>query len=372
MRIIFNTKFPNSAASLFYKSGLERLDNIDFFNEDRFKDYDIALFMGFDEDHDSIIRARNENKSMKIGVIDPRGRSLEKVIQYIDFLIVDSIEMIDFFSCFDLPIYKYFEYTDIQPNLRLHEHKELITIGYHGNKVHLMGMKPHISDALDKLSEEFNIEFNAIYNVKALGKWETGLPSKVKVNHIQLDDKTYAEEISKIDIGIVPAFLPIKNEDSVLTSNWIMRKVFLHNRDDYLLRFKMLTNAGRLIIFGLLGVPVVSDMFPSAVEFITHGKNGYLACSRGGWYRSLKELILSSDKRRDVAHEQFKTLEPKVNYDNQNVGLIKFFEQIVEVESKGGRDIFKNKTTKRSTTFSLTFLWLVEKANKLKKKLGMS
>lgn len=369
MNIVFNTRHPSAAASLFYASGLKRLTNVTFFDAQDYSKYDIALFMGFEKDQQDIIFAKKSNSNIRIGVLDPRGKDIENVIHHLDFLIVDSLEMIDFFSFTNLPIFKYYEYTDIKPKLKEHSDKETITIGYHGNKVHLMSLNPHVTAALEKLALEFRIEFNAVYNINQLGIWNLGLPDNIKVNHVQFDEKTYSDEISKIDIGIVPAFLPIYKRNTILNSNWIFKKIFLQTNSDYLLRFKMLTNAGRIIIFSLLGIPVVSDMFPSAIEFINHEEDGYLAYSTGGWYSSLKKLIQSKERRIDISKRQFEKTNKIVNYDNQNLLLISFLTERLKDSETRGEILFDTFEQKELSVFQLYTYWIKLRINQIMIKL---
>ena len=60
------------------------------------------------------------------------------------------------------------------------------------------------------LADDFEVEFWAIYNFEQLGKWDLGLPKNVKVRHVQWHPKVYTEELSEVDIGIVPSCMPIK------------------------------------------------------------------------------------------------------------------------------------------------------------------
>ena len=58
--------------------------------------------------------------------------------------------------------------------------------------------------------------------------------------------------------------------------------------DDYIIRFKMPSNPGRMIVFWKLGIPVVADFLPSHFQFIKEGVNGLLASSSAGWYHSIR------------------------------------------------------------------------------------
>ena len=50
-------------------------------------------------------------KKLKIGLIDPRGSEVDSVLKFLDFLIVDSLEMKDFLASTN---YQFFIITNIQ------------------------------------------------------------------------------------------------------------------------------------------------------------------------------------------------------------------------------------------------------------------
>ena len=326
MRIVFNSFNNSSPATIFYKSGISRLENVFIDDFNNYSQYDYAIFMGFNEDLTELIKAKHQNDNILCGVIDPRGDNISRFYKYLDFIVVDSIEMSDFFSKYQVPIFRYYEYMLADWQLKKHAKKNKIIIGYHGNKIHLMSMFPNITQALDMLSLEYSVEFHAIYNIKQLGEWRLGLPENIIVKHIQLDDN-YIDYIDKFDIGIVPATLPFFKKKSILKSSIFFRHLLNCHSDDYLFRFKLTTNSGRIILFALRGIPVVSDMFPSAIELLQHGKNGYLAASSSGWYNALRDLT-SPDKRNKVSVNLKENLFNIVDYDIQNKKFCIFLDEL--------------------------------------------
>ena len=140
-------------------------------------------------------------------------------------------------------------------------------------------------------------------------------------------DDNYVDYIDNIDIGIVPTSLPLFKKKSILKSSVFFRHLFNHHLNDYLFRFKITTNAGRIVLFALRGIPVVSDMFPSAIEFLQHGKNGYLAASSAGWYNAFKDLT-SSDKRNKVSANLKEDLFNIVDFDIQNKKFCTFLDEL--------------------------------------------
>jgi glycosyltransferase involved in cell wall biosynthesis len=138
---------------------------------------------------------------------------------------------------------------------------------------------------------------------------------------------------AKVDIGIVPCFMPER-----IKPRWF--KLPLSKRfnrlnksdDDYLLRFKMPTNPGRIIVWGLLNVPVVSDFFPSAMQCIEDGKDGLLAYSEGGWYRALEKFIKNPLLRQTCADNLTNYIEHRYSFSMQNRKFEEFLESQLNIE----------------------------------------
>jgi len=68
-------------------------------------------------------------------------------------------------------------------------------------------------------------------------------------------------------------------------------------------------------------------MFPSAIELLQHGKNGYLAASSAGWYSAFRDLI-SPDKRGKVCANLKEDLFNLVDYDIQNKKFCIFLDEL--------------------------------------------
>ena len=68
-------------------------------------------------------------------------------------------------------------------------------------------------------------------------------------------------------------------------------------------------------------------MFPSAIELLQHGKNGYLAASSSGWYNALRDLT-SPDKRNKVSVNLKENLFNIVDYDIQNKKFCIFLDEL--------------------------------------------
>lgn len=302
MKILFTTRHINSPSTILNVSKLKSLNSmngisIDFYNTD-YANYDVVLFMGYDAD---IKGARGKNSDIKIGVIDPRPSHKDQP-SGADFILANGIEMKDWYLKFTHNIFIYYIYPELQLKMKEHHATEKIILGYHGNAIHLKTMYPRITKAIEKLSDSYEVELWVMYNVKELGKWSTGLPDikKVKVRHIQWSEENYTEYLSRVDIGIVPNIIPtytVKQNKS----RKIKAKLFNEHDTDYLLGFKATSNAGRIIVFAQLGIPVIADMFPSALQLLEDGVNGFVCYSTEAWYLALKQLAYDATLRSNLA-----------------------------------------------------------------------
>jgi hypothetical protein len=331
--IVFNSRYPDGPATRSYSSAFGRLTDITRCDWESYEKYDVALFMSYTKDLIDARAAKTEHPSLVVGIIDPRGSAVEPFLPFVDFIVVDSLEMKDFFSRYRLPIFTYYEYPDIPAIQKQHSEKDSIIIGYHGNKLHLTAMYPNLTKALELIGREYNIEFWAVYNLEQLGKWEMGVPEGVTVRHIQWHPNVYEEELSKVDIGITPGLLPVRNQQETKRKCAFSDNYFLETEDDYLIRFKVPSNPGRIIIFGKLGIPVVADFYPSALQWIRDTENGLLAYSCGGWYMALERLIRDHQLRGVLSARMSSSVKKVANFDIQNTEFLQFLGGI------GGRNI---------------------------------
>jgi len=370
MKIVFNTYYPEAAASVFYLAGLSKLkDNITINDKSNYTNYDIGLFMTYPKDLEDLKITKQKFPNLKIGLIDPRNSDIVKYIKYIDFFIVDSIEMYDFFCRFGKPIYTYYEYPDIKEEIKIHTDKSPIIIAYHGNKVHLSAMHNTVSKAISDLRKKYDIEFWAIYNIKKLGKANFGLPGNTPVKHIQWNENVYNDVLKDADIGIVPALMPLYRKKRIKRKASVFKKFFGETDEDYLIRFKMPSNPGRIIVFAKLGIPVVADFLPSSMQFIKHLQNGMLAYSAGGWYDALEKLIIDKQVRQNLSNNMKKTVE-KINFEKQNTELLIFLEKSILTDTiKPAVPLFENTDNSYYLRKNAMFAYYKTKWYYLKKKL---
>lgn len=330
MRILFATDAVNQISTQLNAPNYARLNeldgvHIDFYNHN-YADYDVVLFMGYDP---HVAEARAAKSSLKIGVIDIRPSSLERSLGA-DFVIANGVEMQDWLSDHFENIFIYPIYPQIHVALKQHVQKQPIIIGYHGNKVHLTAITPHISAALERLAERHKIELWAIYDIKNLGKVSPDPcdPRKVPIRYIQWAPDVYEKMLAQADIGIVPSVVPIRDEKAAKEKIKSYSSIYQPHESDYLVRYKNTSNAGRIYVFSQLGIPVVAGIIPSASQAIRHAVNGYLANSAGGWYRALKSLAESAQLRGQMGRALYDDFLATTAPDILNKQLVEFIRAL--------------------------------------------
>lgn len=327
MDIVINSEYEAASTKIFVTDLSPKLaehHNITQDDWNNYDEYDLALFMNSKH----ILEAKKQNSNLGVGLMDAKVEdSNVKEVQMADFLVVGSVEqknkMLEFHE--EVLIYRDFpEYEYGEP--RQHEQQETIIIGYHGNAKHLRDFEPTITEALETVGKSYDIELHVIYNVKQLGKWDTGVPDNVSVEHIQWSPDVYRKSLSNVDIGIKNDCIPGDNRIVRLTMGkspadifwnineqyinsdfleYLLNKqdkfpVYNHRKHDYLTSYKYPTNPGRLYPFAQLNIPVIADFSPSNAEMITHGESGYLASTSASWVKYLTELIESPERRQSM------------------------------------------------------------------------
>jgi glycosyltransferase involved in cell wall biosynthesis len=327
-KITFNSRLLDAPTTMFYKNLFIQNSNINFNDYNNYCSYDIALFTPYEEDIPFLFEAKKINPKLLIGYVDPRNKIDRILVDKIDFFIVDSIEMADYFIKYNKKIHRYYQFPLFEPQNRKHIKKKKIIIGYHGNKVHLEEMDMRITRALDNLASCYDLEFNVIYNIDKLGKWEKGLPQNIKVNHIQWNADVYTREMMRMDIGIIPSLL---KKNNINTINNLKKIIFPKHKKEshYQINFKISSNAGRLFVFARLGIPVVADFLPSHFEFINDGFNGYLSYSTKSWERNIEKLILNHEIRNKFSAKLQSEVNSIIDPNIQINSLIRFCKQLI-------------------------------------------
>ena len=323
MKVNFFTTQPWAPCSQFYEAAFRRLEYMSFYDS-KLENYDILLLMTYD--HKIVKTVKERFPKIKIGIIDPRTSAVTESAKLSDFIIIDSTEMEDFWRVVKKPIFRYSEYPDIDYFQKEHEEKDKIVIGYHGNKIHLECMAQNVTQALTNLGKKYDLELLVMHNFSPPSGQEPWYPANIKVRHVPWSMKNYHLELSKADIGISP--------NNIIHDESTKALLQTHNNfnchvDDYSLRFKMPSNPGRIIIFGKLGIPVVADFYPSAIELLTRNNNGYIAHSPSAWEHCLEELICSHSLRKKIGNNLQTTIKKEYDYEVQNKKITSFFKKIL-------------------------------------------
>jgi len=303
MKILLTTTKPDSPSFCFYAESLSRINESDLGatvivkTDNNFVDYrgfDVALFMG-GSDNSKV--AKEKNRDLLCGVIEPRS-SQNNDFNGTDFIVANSLEAQDFFAGICKHSFVYYTYPKVPPISGRRDNDALL-LGYHGNKIHLEAMAPRITQSIQMLHQKIPVELYAMYNIGSLGKSKNICTQKLgfPVRHINYSKENYGRYIAHVDIGLVSQFIPTKSNRIFRYLLGSLTKKNNEKNDDFLCRFKETTNLGRHFIFAQYGIPVISDMTPSACSFIEHGYDGYVAYSTGGWSSALYNLASNSELR---------------------------------------------------------------------------
>lgn len=317
MRIVFITNSIDAPASNLYWNALKQIKEIDLCtSKTDLNNYDIALLMTYE--HSFIDHIKRINKNIKVGIIDPRNSLVKESAKKADFLIVDSIEMEDYWREVDKPIFNYKEFPNIKPNNKIHLKKEVIKIGYHGNITHLREMTDTVTVAINNLSKKYNLEFLVMTGQRNLinenidKKWIPNINTTI----IPWSFDNYNNYLSTCDIGIAPSLIPTDS---------IKHEV---KNDDYILRFKTSSNPGRIIVFGILGIPTVTSFYPSGVD-ISSNNRGLIANSAKGWEMQLEKLIKDSTLRQSLSDNLQDYVKKNYDFTIQNQKLLNFLKDYI-------------------------------------------
>lgn len=329
MKIILVTDQPESPSFQFYYKIMSSLHlygcNFQKANsnlEVNYNLYDIVLFMG---GSNSASYAKAINKKILCGIVDPRSLKSDE-FKDIDFIIANGIESKIFFSIKNLPciIYPTYPIVSLSKNNEKKEN-EFLVLGYHGNKLHLEGMMPRITSAIQKIQKNIPVHLIAMYDIAGLGKSQIITTSNLgfKVNHIQFSYDNFVNYISKCDIGLVPQLLTPQNNVGFLKKIFSKSRVDRNNSDvNYNLNFKCTTNLGRHFVFCQYKIPIITDITPSVCTFVDHGKSGYICYSSDSWYLALQALATDKDKRKKFGEKIYNKWQQNYTPEELNKNLI--------------------------------------------------
>lgn len=296
--------------------------------EDGFDVYIVSKYATGNE----ILNIKKNNPNTIIGVIQPSdiSENLLQKIKLSDFLICGSIVEKDYYLKYNKPTFFFplIEDLKLKKTNNLDNQNSKLKIGYHGNLEHLQGFPSELARALEILSVEYDLELIVVYD-QSLGKWNK---PKINITEINWSLENMLKHMSQVDIGIVPSLRKknYKNIGKYFEKIPLINKLYINrkSRNDYVIRFKNTTNAGRAFVFHQLKIPTVSDFSPE--NFIINGdpKCGYLAHNFEGWYNAIKELADDKNKRKSIAENAYKRFN--LIYDLEDY-VIQFLDSLKKI-----------------------------------------
>jgi hypothetical protein len=342
LKIVFVSAQKRSASYIFYSANFSQINRLkdgvsleirdDPLSVD-YSAYEVALFMGFDP---QAVLAKRQNPAILVGVVEPRAEQ-RNTFAGVDFIVANCIEARDYFSKYVDKIMVYYDYPQVPEKLECPIENNKLILGYHGNLIHLEAMVPRITNAISAMAKDIPIELWAMYNIQKLGKWKVprsklGFP----VEHIQYSEENYAKYMAHVDIGIVPQFMPVRENGVLRYLIGSLDRRFHERSGNFILRFKETTNIGRHLVFAQYGIPVISDMSPSACAFIDDGVDGYIAYHEHGWLAALKKLALSRSVRIHMGQKLKEKFQSTATPDSLNRNLLSFIRTLLS-EREGQR-----------------------------------
>jgi hypothetical protein len=175
---------------------------------------------------------------------------------------------------------------------------------YHGSRAHLESFSRTSLHEIELLAAKYDIVLEAHYSKRRLGQWKPPRwVRNLEIEHWDWKEPIVWERLSGSDIGIVPNLLPARTWRPLVQrrtrfNSWMNPMVM--RRDDYLLRFKVTSNPGRLLPYAHFGKPVIADFFPSSADFVRDGIDGFVPLNNAQWRSGLQTLISSESARRSM------------------------------------------------------------------------
>ena len=292
--------------------------------------FQLILVLGYDANF--VLKNINKKDHILLGLIDPRPSQKINLNKF-DFFISNGIEMSDWLNQINKPQFclPIFPLIDQQKKYKKKINTSAIKLGYHGNLIHLNSFKDKLIFSLNNLKNHFDeIELILIYNVKKLGFFNYFDKLKnVKVSHHQWNQRVYSEILIQADIGLVPGTLKINN--SKITKLMSSSLLFKNNEsfDDYFLRSKVTSNIGRHLVFAQLNIPIVADFTPSSLQLIDHRLNGYVCSSKESFSKTIEELALDFNLRKEISKNMFNKFNDTYNIKILSNNLKNFFESLI-------------------------------------------
>lgn len=269
---------------------------------------DVILAMG----QDDLRSLRETHPDVPLGVIDARS-PLE--LPLADFAICNGVESMDWSMLMTPQVFQYAICPEFERKERPSPSDDRVHLGYHGNLLHLQEMHPRITGALESLDREVCI---TVVGPAKAGELKWSLP-KVEIHTVPWSSTAY-DELRHCHAGLVPNTIPVEVEDKIDHRHFYPY--------DYGLFFKSTSNNGRILAFAQLGVPVVCDMFPSALQTVQDGHDGFIAHSSEAWMEKLRRLVEDPVLGQTMAQNLMKRYDERYSHEVENRRLLEFLKGV--------------------------------------------
>lgn len=191
-----------------------------------------------------------------------------------------------------------------EPQTAVKENAGKLRLFYHGSRAHLESFSRTSLHEIELLAAKYDIVLEAHYSKQKLGQWSPPRwVRNLEIQHWDWKEPIVWERLSASDIGVVPNLLPARTWTPLVQrrtrfNTWMNPMVM--RRDDYLLRFKVTSNPGRLLPYAHFGKPVIADFFPSSADLVRDGIDGFVPLNNAQWRSGLETLITSESARRGM------------------------------------------------------------------------
>jgi glycosyltransferase involved in cell wall biosynthesis len=186
--------------------------------------------------------------------------------------------------------------------------RDNIVIGFFGSNTHVVDvMMPEYLNAIARICKEFpNVEYKTIGLFLPQIKTKLGKQYSFLLGHADVNSWAsvlWPQMMSEVDIFTAP----------LLNTNFSKCKSHI-----------------KMMEIGAGAKPAVFSDIRQYKEVIQHDKDGYLASTEGEWYRYLKELVVSEQKRRDMGQALY---EKVYNEWQMKLGVKRYAEYFKDVHS---------------------------------------
>jgi hypothetical protein len=337
IKIVFNSNSSENIGSVripqvSIKSAFDSYEEFEVYKNDftGYDKFDVAILHG---DEDEIVKAREQNKNIIIGVAKPHSERvvhplfhkftlksflyqvrmftndrkskytknrLEK-LRNADFLLADTPHLKDYFESegFKSIYVKLLEWNTF-PIKTMHEiNKSKIVFGYHGNARHFIESKKYIFPALEELSKKYEVILKVVSNIDAISLDGDNSFS------IKLYEYSYPEiynHLADVDIGLAPSQISYKNRAFEILFTKLGGYFWDTDRAyDHLFRYKESVNSGRAFVFAQLGAPFISCPVPEVMSIFGQEMSDCFPYNADMWKHSILRLADDIERRQAIS-----------------------------------------------------------------------